>query len=294
MESKYTYCDFNYCSAPDANLQLIKDKNTDYLSTIYPTELRLHIDNLCSLKCIMCRNDYIIKFQREKEFKELLIPRITSMCKNAERIFMNGNGEVLFSPLAKELIQSIIKINNTVKFDFRTNGMNFTPQYIKALNLEDKIEHISFSMHARKERTYKKICLGGNFKKLLQNIEYAKSLIEKNILSSVTLNFVVNKYNYKEIIDFQNFALKNKLEVFYSSLNYLPSMPSDIIIDNENLEEFNELVRILKNPLLDNYNVSFDNRLLEIKNINIVDNKLSISQSIIKRICKIFKNFTNK
>lgn len=293
LSSEYKYCDFNYCSAPSIEFQLQNIENKTLLDVIYPKELRLHIDNICDIKCFMCRKEYIVNFAKEKEFINILIPRILDMCKNAEIIFMNGNGEVFFSPLAKELILQITQKYPNIKFDFCTNGIKCTKENIKKYNLKNKIENISISLHSITEATYKKIAVGGNFSKVMKNIEYIKEKHNNGEIKNVTLNFVVCKYNYKEMIDFQKFANKNGFTTFFSICNdYGNIFENDnfdkIAVFKENHPEFPKLCKILNNEIFDSSNCIFDNYLLEIR-LNL--KKMQHKDNFFNKVKIYLKNF---
>ncbi len=285
--SEYKYCDFANCQAPDAALQLSDELLFSPEDIVYPSELRLHIDNICDVRCIMCRNEYILNSKNESKFKEILIPRIVQMCRNAKVIFMNGNGEVFFSPLAKDLILAITTEYPDVKFDFCTNGIKCTKENIHSYNLDGRIKSISFSLHAITEHTYNQIVKGGNYKKLFENINYIKTLKEKGDIEGVTLNFVVTKLNYKEIPAFQKFVDDNHFSAFYSALvdNNVMNNYSDIAIKNPSEQEYKKLSAILNSDELSKSSVILDNELLEIKN-NICNKRNNIFDLIIKKLLK--------
>lgn len=270
LNSEYQYCDFNYCPAPCLEFQLTNIEYNALLDVTYPKELRLHIDNICDIKCFMCRKEHIVSFPKEKEFINIIIPRILDMCKNAEIIFMNGNGEVFFSPLAKELILQITKKYPNIKFDICTNGIKCTKENIHNYNLENKIENISVSLHAITKKTYNKIAVGGNFSKVMKNLEYIKEKHDTGEIKNVTLNFVVCKYNYKEMIAFQKFANKNGFATFFSICNDNGNLFSkdgfdEIAVFKKSHREYSNLCKFLCNEVFDKSNCIFDNSLLEIR-----------------------------
>ena len=288
LNSVYSYCDFINCQAPDINLHLENFNIQNLLNVVYPKELRLHIDNICNVKCCICRKDYIVNFKKEKEFREVLIPRIVNMCKNAEIIFMNGYGEVFFSPLARDLISVLCENYPNLKFDFCTNGLNFTPETISNYNLNGKIQNVSISMHAIREKTYKKIVIGGNFFKLQQNIKYLKQQVDCKIIKSAALNFVVNKYNYKEMKDFLKFAIKNHFTCFFSSLFETEATASnyyDFALKNVRSKNYKQLAKILNDEIFNNPYCILDNQLKEMRENSKKNFKeCSIFQSIFKKL----------
>ncbi len=280
LNSNYKYCDFNYCNAPNIDLHYQNFSFSESMGITYPLELRLHIDNICNVKCFMCRSEHIVHNNKEKQFREILIPRIVSMCRKAKKIFMNGQGEVFFSPLAKELILEITKNYPNISFDFCTNALGFTEKNLKEYNLENKVESVSVSMHAIKKSTYEKIVVGGNYNKLIENLKYIKYLFDSKHLKNVTLNFVVCKYNYNEMIDFQDYANKNGFNCFFSSLvdvGIITKNFDDIALRNRKSIDYYKFCKIIVNSIFNN-NCIFDNNLNEIRNSLLLENK---SQSFI-------------
>lgn len=268
LNSEYKFCDFSNCVAPNKSLQLTNTNEKDLLGIVYPKELRLHIDNICNIRCIICRDKHITKFEKEEDFLNIVLPRIISMCRNAEIVFMNGFGEVFFSEMAKKLILALTEKYKNLKFDFCTNGINANEKYIKEYNLEGRIQNLSISMHAIKKETYEKILLGSNYEKLMRNMQYIKSLLDKQEIKSVAINFVVNKYNYKEMTEFQEYGNKNNFTCFYSSLQdsgIFGNQYEKLALKNTKTKDYKKLCKILGNTIFDK-NCIFDNNLANIRN----------------------------
>lgn len=269
LSSTYSFCDFNYCAAPSLDLQLNAENKNDLYDVIYPKELRLHIDNVCDIKCFMCRCDYIVHSNHEKEIINILIPRIVEMSKNAKTIFMNGNGEVFFSPVAKELILQLTRNYPDLKFDLCTNGVKCTEDNIKKYNLDGRIESLSISLHAINEKTYKKIAIGGNFSKVIDNLKYIKQLKDDGKIKNVCLNFVVSSYNYKEMVSFLQFAIKNKFSAFFSICNDYNVLNcaefEKIAVFRENHSKYNDLCKILQKDIFNSEYCILDNDIRYIR-----------------------------
>ena len=98
-----------------------------------------------------------------------------------------------------------------------TNGTLFTRSEWE--KLEGKYEHIGFSVSvdATTKETYAKVRCGGNFDRLMENMELLSVLRRENKVENVVVNMVVQKANYKEIPDFIRWAKEMGFDSAYLS-----------------------------------------------------------------------------
>ncbi len=183
-----------------------------------PDYIQLNIERACNVRCITCRDcspkpDDKETFEKKKEiFDNVIMP----LCKNAIDVFINGAGEVFAGKLSLYAMKKISTTYPNIKFLIITNGILFNEKMYEKCGLKNRIRKIAFSIHAFNKETYEKIVIGGNFEKVKQNVEFAAMLKKKGEIDVVSLNFVVNVLNYKEMIDFQKWANELDVEVHFS------------------------------------------------------------------------------
>ncbi|MBC7540655.1 MAG: radical SAM protein [Bacteriovorax sp.] len=166
-----------------------------------PSHLNYSSDLSCNLKCPSCRSNYISndpKINLEKNtglFKDIAL--------EAETILFSG-GEFFFSKRNLNILQSIKQSEypNLKTITVMTNGLLFNKKLWDGLG-EGKlfIKRILVSIDAGNESHYR-ITRGGNFKHLLENLEFIKTLKESNELDFFSIQFVPRKDNYESMEEF--------------------------------------------------------------------------------------------
>ena len=216
----------------------------------YPKTLRFSYDNSCNIKCLFCR-DYKEKFENEEKWNKLIDTILIPALKSAEILAITTVGEVTYSKHSQSIIKKAAKECPNLKFDLLTNALLFNETFVKSLGIENRIACIHISIHALKKTTFEKIMRGSNYDIVMKNLQYIFELKKKGIVPIVSLIFVVNSLNYKEIPDFIEFARKN--DVFPLIWEYRKKNNS--IKMNKNCEEYmvfqpyhrhyNDFVRIM-------------------------------------------------
>lgn len=173
-----------------------------------PTKLVLSLTNLCNLNCIFCDSDKKhIKFIDNKILN--LVYNNIQYCDNilwyggellTKTFFKNFKKIMLRASKNKYLLQSII-----------TNFQDINNEIIKTL-INCNV-NLTISIDAANKELYESLRKGANFENLVNNLNKLNSLSAKyNKKIHKTLNFVVTKTNYKEILKMIPFAKKYKFD----------------------------------------------------------------------------------
>ncbi len=133
-----------------------------------------------------------------------------------------------------------------LKIQIVTNGLLFTPEVWNKMNkIHANIDHVCISIDAASEEVYSEIRRGGDFKRLLENLNFISELRSQNKISFLQLDFVVQKKNYFEMESFVSLGKKMKVdhvffqrilndwdsfteEEFIQQAVYLPTHPENI------------------------------------------------------------------
>ncbi|PMQ00778.1 MAG: radical SAM/SPASM domain-containing protein [Dictyoglomus sp. NZ13-RE01] len=161
-----------------------------------------HITDLCNLRCKHC---YQENFSKERDLSPDILRIILSDIENTlksldfDSLSINiTGGEPLISPLFYPLLEVMeeSKLINTV--NIITNGIFLKNHFDKIIKFK-KINEIKVSLEGATERTNDYIRGKGNFKIVLENINYIREKFPefKNLVLMLTLA----KYNYKEVKD---------------------------------------------------------------------------------------------
>lgn len=250
IENSYKYCKLDLCEP------FLQEFEPDYISE-YPKKIEFSYDRRCNVRCIFCRNEKNkeeeeYNRQKEKRIEENFDRIFTPILKKVELVEMNSAGELFASKHSIEIVKKIIEINPNVEFNIISNGTLFTKEITERLNLKSRLNTVIISIHSATEKTYKKLVEHGDFKALMQNLEYLSDLKKQGILKGLQLNFVVTSVNYKEMKNFVKLAKKLDARAFF--INYHRQIDSDELMNKLDISlqthpQYNNLVKILSDPI---------------------------------------------
>jgi MoaA/NifB/PqqE/SkfB family radical SAM enzyme len=172
-----------------------------------PLRLTINLSNQCNLRCIMC---YVKEYKWKYPVDRL--EEIKIFYPYLEKMMWQG-GEVFSLSYFVDLIKEAAKYPN-LQQGIITNAQLLTKETIDLLvnmNLE-----LTISVDGIKKDTYEYIRKNAKFEKLVQNLQYISEKKRKvnNINFIVGINFVVTKYNYKEILPLFNIICRYGFDFF--------------------------------------------------------------------------------
>lgn len=184
----------------------------------------------CNLKCPMCpqSNDEELKKAKRGKMDFSLYRKIIDDICSYDGIKVNAimpfwNGEALLHPEFSEMIEYAskrkAKYNNFNVFSLHTNFLLADKKMIETI-IDSKIfGPITFSIDACTSTTYEKIRVGGDFEKVINNIEYFLYYRTKKGLKQpvIVSQFIIMDENFKEakkfLKYFSNIFKKYSLDV---------------------------------------------------------------------------------
>jgi MoaA/NifB/PqqE/SkfB family radical SAM enzyme len=218
LDGSFCYCDKTRCRSMqnlNANLIKIDEVQDDRLKNIIQNSavnlnfdvktLSLGMDYTCNLKCPSCRTGMRKMGEDEVSYQLANFNSILEeIGSKLELIHIAGDGD----PFASKVYHTILfKTNWTqypnLKIGIQTNGIALSERTWHGLPpaVKSKISYIGISIDGASAAIYEKLRLGGNFDKLIRNIEYlAKMPDRKTYHISLNLNMIVQAENYKEMI----------------------------------------------------------------------------------------------
>lgn len=213
LDGSYRYCSAEFCPAlakrslpSRSSIRNPKYRNIiDNNRTIIeegPEELNLHYDVTCNLKCPTCRPKIIglrgEDLERVLSMKDSLLEG--TIIDNVRNITLCGYGDPFASRVHLEFLRSIDNRRFPyLKIDLLTNGLLLTEDMWNTFpGAHSLINEVAISIDAATAETYQ-INRGGDFAKLLQNLDFISGLRKERKISRFRINFVVQKNNYKEM-----------------------------------------------------------------------------------------------
>lgn len=216
LNGTFEYCKADHCPAlqkqslpdrdriEDPRLRKIIDEGITALGS-GPTELNLHYDRSCNLKCPSCRPEIIaIKGQeldRATRVRDAVVD--STMMIDAELITLCGYGEVFSSKVHLGFLRTVTQETAPrLRIKILTNGLLLTPSMWTSLsNAHSMIDEIWVSIDAATTETYA-INRGGNFERLIENLEFIGHLRKAKAIKRFYISMVVQENNFREMPDF--------------------------------------------------------------------------------------------
>lgn len=268
FDQSFRFCNKEFCSIAakgdpsvlnDASSrQEIESLRQTYSGRQRPELLSLQHDDSCNLSCPQCRSGLIYAdAERQQELREIQDGWIKSPTfRSAKRILLSGNGDPFASKVYSDLLRQIKQEDfPDLEIVILTNGLLLNKSRWEALsNVHYAIRHILVSVDAATPETYSKVRRGGNFEKLLENLEFISHLHKSKEIDTFTIKFVTSAENFMEMPDFVRlakrlgcFQVKFQLIVKFSHLS--AAEYSAVAIQHPKHPRHSEFLEVLKDPI---------------------------------------------
>jgi len=182
-------------------------KQNQYNKNI-PTQVKFNFDQSCNLKCPSCRKVLINYEGENRERTEVLIKNIElQLGPDLEHIECTGSGDPFFSRTFRKWLMNFdpTKYPKLHSIHLHTNGTLWNESnWSRMKNIHSLVKSCEISVDAANKDTYEnKTRLGGKWENIIENLKYISTL---PYLKNVTLSFVVQEDNFKEMYDFYELA----------------------------------------------------------------------------------------
>lgn len=218
VDQSFRYCRKDEC-AKLWNLDQVDDLSKVSQLSQLPTFVLLHIDRNCNLKCASCRNSLDWSKQANPHAEQILNTLIKDYQNFTTPVTVqcDGMGDIFASTAYQNFFKSD-KLPKCFQFNLTTNGNLVTKNLDLIEKIKSQIFSICISFDAANSVTYKEI-RGGKFDLI---VDGARALIDMGILR-VNGMFIVQKKNYKEILDY--YYLCKELNLNHAGLYKLDRWP---------------------------------------------------------------------
>ncbi|HEX2937841.1 MAG TPA: radical SAM protein [Ruminiclostridium sp.] len=217
----YSFCNKKNCPKFFSIDKYKSENNVNSLDALpVPETLNLAIDYTCNLYCSSCRSRLGVAKGSDLDDKMAWADKIieSGWLEKVPLVIMAGSGEVFFSKVYRKLLFP----QNSSKRDsinILTNGTLMDSDILKTLSDTYKNIFISISIDAASEQTYKILRRGGDWDRLQRNLETLSFYRKSSKVQGVRIRMVVQKQNYREMIDFVKMAQKFSFdEAFFTRI----------------------------------------------------------------------------
>jgi len=133
---------------------------------------------------------------------------ILTAARSANVLNLNGSGEVFASRHSRRIL-SLLKRDQypNLKLSIISNGQLFDRRAFEAFDLKQRLLQVDISIDAARAETYRVVRRGGDFNRLLRNLQFLDDLRAKEGEAfHIILRFVVSVMNFREMPEFVTFA----------------------------------------------------------------------------------------
>jgi glycosyltransferase involved in cell wall biosynthesis/MoaA/NifB/PqqE/SkfB family radical SAM enzyme len=195
-----------------------------------PRDINLAHDSTCNLACPQCRRDFCYGTRAKRDMLDNLLQRFLSsgLLKNARSLRINDGGDVFASKHCRNFLKELKpELYPNLTLVLITNGQLCNRKAFEDLHLWGRLSSLDVSVDAATEETYRVLRRGGDFKRLLANLEFLDSIrIHEGEKFALLLRFVVSALNFRELPAFIDLARRFHAHVDFNFLRNHGTFPS--------------------------------------------------------------------
>ena len=245
LDNSYRYCNTKQCA------YLLDHKGTDPWDLAEPIKLikniRLAIDDSCNLSCPSCRKKKIFYksgtlFNNRIKLIDKVLDFIRSQ-NHSMQVHIGSDGDPFASIVYRYFMLKAKDLHN-ISYSIQTNGLLIKKNFHKFKHITDNLTQIGISIDGASKDTYETLRRGGVWEKLLENLEFLKTIKKFKI----HYHFVVQQKNYHEIEPFIELGTKYGADKIYlnriTDWNTLSNFKTNAVADKDHPEN-KKLLEIL-------------------------------------------------
>jgi molybdenum cofactor biosynthesis enzyme MoaA len=205
-DKKFTWCAVEHCG--------IKNQNNH--ESIY--RIIFAIDDSCNLQCPSCRREKRMHtsgplYEEKLRAMEHAVNLLNNFDQRAHILF-NCSGDPLASYISRPFLQSYVG-NDKQTFTLFTNGI-LIKKLLPTTGIFPRITEYRISIDAGSPEVYEKVRVGGDWKTLMGSFDFLK---EQGLSNKVSLIYVVQKNNFKDITNFTKLLEKYEFRGILTQLD---------------------------------------------------------------------------
>ncbi len=181
-----------------------------------PQKLNLCYDRSCNLACSSCRPGVYVATEEERRRAEYFSDRLQrELAPHARQLIISGTGDPFASSSYRRLLERFVPGDypHLESIHLHSNGLLWDSAAWQSMQAAQPfVRTAEISIDAASAETYG-LNRGGDFDRLLDNLTFLARLP-----IAITLSFVVQQNNYREMADFVNLAQGFGFAVYFSQL----------------------------------------------------------------------------
>jgi len=246
-----------------------------------PLQVNAVYDRSCNLSCPSCRVKVIVAIGIERDKVLEIQDKMTeNFMDDCHYLSVTGSGDPFGSPNFRKLLQKLDPKNfpQLWHVHLHTNAQLWTKRSWEKLHkIHHLIQSAEISIDACTEKTYSINRRGGNWERLLNNLDFISKIkvmrgFPKKTLQPlvIRISFVVQQNNWKEMKDFVKLGRKYGFNIMFSKLVDWGTWTKEELESRQvhlpNHPEHKEFVKYIKDPLFQEKDVQLGNLRHLLKN----------------------------
>lgn len=184
-----------------------------------PTVVKLCYDVSCNLWCPSCRSERIVARKTTQEAlnrvrDEFILPFL----KDARILVLSGDGDPFASRHYRDIMRMTWERLPDLRLSLHTNAVLLDERAWRDLHLEGRVGLIQVSIDAATAETYAIVRRGGDFNRLLSNLEFLAGKRRRSEFARLELLYVVQTCNFLEMGDFVRLGQRLGVDSIHFSL----------------------------------------------------------------------------
>ena len=236
-----------------------------------PISLNLSYDHTCNLSCPSCRPSIqSVSLHETIIFNDFFEKSLVNLLHNVKSVFMCSSGDPFASKHYGFVFNRMKLMGDEMPaLEIQTNAVLLTQERWKDLGtLVHHISRIEVSIDSATPETYQNVRRGGDFVRLIKNMEFLASQ-KKKIGFSLQLDFCVQEENFLEMKQYVELGKQWGADtIYFSRLRNWGTYPEgeylSRAIANQTHPRHKEFVEFIQDDIFDNTIVSLGD-LLELR-----------------------------
>jgi MoaA/NifB/PqqE/SkfB family radical SAM enzyme len=276
LDGTFQHCNHDLCpeiqagtlptreeAAKNPRWRAIMEANQTELAGI-PAFFNLSNDKSCNLSCPSCRTQRIQfndgpGYEARKHLQDRLVASFFRAPTDQPFVLnVTGSGDPFASRIFRDFLFELDKAKFPhMQVNLQTNGMLFTEKtWANLKKIHGAIGSVLVSFDAAREETYAITRRGGDWRQLLENMEFLAARRRERQIGELILYFVVQKANFREMPEFVRIGQRfNADRVYFSRAvnwgTWSVAEHEDQSVWNPHHPLYPEFARVVADPLLD-------------------------------------------
>ena len=213
---------------------------------VYPKVMEFELTNECNLECIMCNGMFSSSIRKNREklpaiispYDDRFIDQLDEFIPHLTDAKFLG-GEPFMIEIYLKIWERIAALNPSIRIHITTNG-TFLNTRIRKL-LEGLRAGIILSIDSVVPETYRAIRIGGNFDKVMENLEYFREYTRRK-RTFLSMAVCPITHNWRELPGMLDFCLQRNIALYLNAV----FSPVDLSLREQPTEYLEEMISFLR------------------------------------------------